>query len=972
VTAAGGVLLLATLWLTWGYDRAVAPAAPLTAWEAMPFAAALVAGAAGLVLASAVVTDGRRGALLAAAAGILAAIAVVAALVVAAPGPGARVTLLVALLVVAVAGWRAIAALPGTPAERWRSVPRAALARIALGAGAMLVVAALWAPWGSVDAWERFSRTDVLQCLLGVVMLAAAVAGRRSGAIVAAGVSLLVGAGAARQLSGAEVPAGVQLTLLGAAIGVVAAAVLVVETLEGDPVERWRRLGPGPLLRVVTAFGALALLAPLTTWRASPPLPAILAVLAVAGLVSAALRSPRRAATVGVAAGGVALVALVVAHSDTGFGPAVLFGVLAAVSIALGALARLAEGWHDLGHSALAVGRSSALWAALVTVSVYPLSASVEPGAKLDESWIAALYLAAGRGLDYGTEIVFTYGPLGYLTVPRIISPGMFAAAIAYVIAAYAAAAYAIVATARRTLGLVAAVLIAVFTLSGFRIVATEDTVQVATASAALLAVAALLQADSLRRSRWWWWIVAAAGVLAAFHALIRLNVGLLVVLLAALAIVAGAAPGRRLRSAGLLGATFGAALVVLWTALGQDLGTLRDYVLRSYEVVKGYSEAMGYEEGARSSDYVVAAFVTVALLGVAVWSARRLGRCRGGALVAAIALFEYSWFKQGFVRHEPAHHVLMFFGVAIPAALAAARPPARWPVIATVLIAAGAWAFVARSGLDGFTGAGTSWASYRELPAVLRSADARLPQLRQDVRNQEALDAETLRLLQGHTVHIAPSETVVAWAYPELRWHPLPTLQHYLGYTPALDRLNVDALADSRRAPERILRSVPELRLSESPAATLALLCRYREQYATERWQVLMRVPNRCGKLTPAGSVRAASGARVPVPAVAPQEALLFSVDGLEIGPLEQIRSLLWKPRPRYLIIEGSASQIGAAMATTPTLVRVGEAADYAGAPLDTGAVQVGGSITTDGVTGAAKGIAVPTTVRFYRVRVD
>ncbi len=971
MTAVGGVLLLATLWLTWGYDRAVAPAARLTAWEAMPLAAALVAGLAGLVLVSAAVADARRGALLSAAAGIAAVIVVVAALVLATPAAGARGTLLVALGVVGVAGWRAVATLPGTPAERWRTVPRAALARIALGGAALLVVAALWAPWGPVDAWERFSRADVLQCLLGVVMLAAAVAARRSGAIVAAGASLLVGAGAARQLSAAEVPAGVQLTLLGAAIGVVAAGVLVVETLEGDPVERWRRLGPGPLLRVVTALGALALLLPLTTWRASPPLPVILAVLAVAGLVSAALPSPRPAAAVGGAAGGAALAAIVIAHYDTGFGPAVLFGVLAALAIAVAALARLAEGWHDLGRGALAVGRSSALWAALVTLSVYPLSASVAPGARLDESWIAALYLAAGRSLDYGTEIVFTYGPLGYLTVPRIISPGMFAASIAYVVAAYAAAAYAIVATARRTLGLVVAVLLAVFTLSGFRIVATEDTVQVATASAALLGVAALLQADSLRRSRWWWWIVAGAGVLAAFHALIRLNVGLLVVLLAALAIIAGAEPGRRLRSAGLLGATFGAALVVLWTALGQDLGTLADYVLRSYEVIKGYSEAMGYEDG-RSSDYVVAALVTVALLGVAVWSARTLGLWRGAALVAAIALFEYSWFKQGFVRHEPDHHVLMFFGVAVPAALAAARPPARWPVIATVVIAAGAWAFVARSGLDGFTGARTSWASYRELPAVLRSAEARLPQLRQDVRSQEALDAETLRLLQGHTVHIAPSETVVAWAYPELRWHPLPTLQHYLGYTPALDRLNVEALADPRRAPERILRSVPELRVSESPGATLALLCRYREQYATERWQVLARVPNRCGKLTPAGTVRAAPGARVPVPAVAPNEALLFSVDGLEIGPVEQLRSLLWKSRPRYLIIEGSASQIGAAMATTPTLVRVGEAADYAGAPLDTGATQVGGSITTDGVTAAAKGIAVPTTVRFYRVRVN
>ena len=283
------------------------------------------------------------------------------------------------------------------------------------------MVAALWAPWGPANAWERFSRTDVLQCLLGIVMLAAAVAGRRSGAIVAAGVSLLVGAGAARQLSAAEVPAaGVQLTLLAAAIGVVAAGVLVVETLEGDPMERWWRLGPDPLLRVVTALGALALLLPFTTWRASPPLPAILAVLAVAGLVSAALRSPRSAAAVGVAAGGAALAALVVAHYDTGFGPAVLFGVLAAVAIAGGALARLAEGWRWL-RSRRARRR------ALVRVvgragHAQRLSAVRVCGAgrEHDESWIAALHLAADRGLDFGTDIVFTYGPLGFLTVPRL------------------------------------------------------------------------------------------------------------------------------------------------------------------------------------------------------------------------------------------------------------------------------------------------------------------------------------------------------------------------------------------------------------------------------------------------------------------------------------------------------------------------------------------------------------------------
>jgi hypothetical protein len=37
------------------------------------------------------------------------------------------------------------------------------------------------------------------------------------------------------------------------------------------------------------------------------------------------------------------------------------------------------------------------------------------PFVGLDESWWAALYMAAHRGLHFGTHVVFTYGPLGFL-----------------------------------------------------------------------------------------------------------------------------------------------------------------------------------------------------------------------------------------------------------------------------------------------------------------------------------------------------------------------------------------------------------------------------------------------------------------------------------------------------------------------------------------------------------------------------
>jgi hypothetical protein len=874
--AAGALILLGSLWMTWGFDRGSVPAEPLTAWQAYTFAAAVQTVLAGLVLISVGLGASRRGAVLAAGAGALAAVDVIALLVLSAPARGARVALLAALIVVAAGAVRVVGTLPG----RWRDVPRALTARIVMAVGGALVLVALWAPWGrdgtgDLNALEVYERTDILQLALGVGILAAAAAGRRAGALAGGAAGVIVAAGTLRILVFGGPAVGGHLTLLGAGLVVAAAVALFVETLPGDAVDRWR----------------------------------------------------------------------------------------------------------SFARPAAAIATSSWLWAAVITVSVYPFIFTVAPGVKLDESWISGLYLASARGFHYGTEIVFTYGPLGYLTLPRFADAGLFTQAVFYVVMSYFAAALAIVATARRTLTLLPAVLLAVFTLDAFRLVSPEENVQVAAASAMLLAAAAMLHYPMLGSSRRWWWLIAGLGVVAAAHALIKLNSGLLIVLLAACGVVGGAPRGRRLASAALLAGTFGAALVALWILLGQDLGALAPYFKSSYEVVKGFPEAMSLEEGAqRASDYMWAGLVTTAVAVLAVWSARTMGWWRGSALIAAIALFEYSWFKQGFVRHEVVHHVLAFFAVAVPALLAAGPPRGaeRTRRLGVAFTAAGAAlaiaAFGAVSGVKfaDLHSTRDSWEGYRALATLMRELDTGIPGRQAYVREVEAVEPEALRLLQGRTVHVAPFETAVVWGHPELRWRPLPTMQHYLGYTPALDDINVDALADPRRAPERILRARKEHKPTESPRATLEILCRYREQYASETWQVLARAENRCGPLEPVATVRVEPGGRARVPEFGANEAILAAVEGLEPGLPERVRSLLWKPRPRYMFVGASALQVSPEMATVPTLVRVGPAADYPAAPLDNGAADIGGGITTDGVTGPAKPVPVPVTVRFYKVRVD
>ncbi len=41
----------------------------------------------------------------------------------------------------------------------------------------------------------------------------------------------------------------------------------------------------------------------------------------------------------------------------------------------------------------------------------------------LDPSWQAGLMMATERGMDFGTEVLFTYGPLGFLSFATATAP---------------------------------------------------------------------------------------------------------------------------------------------------------------------------------------------------------------------------------------------------------------------------------------------------------------------------------------------------------------------------------------------------------------------------------------------------------------------------------------------------------------------------------------------------------------------
>jgi hypothetical protein len=223
------------------------------------------------------------------------------------------------------------------------------------------------------------------------------------------------------------------------------------------------------------------------------------------------------------------------------------------------------------------------------------------------------------------------------------------------------------------------------------------------------------------------------------------------------------------------------------------------------------------------------------------------------------------------------------------------------------------------------------SWDAFRSSVTAVGRGEEGIAGNRDAVRGSVSLDARTVALLRGHTVHIAPAETSVAFGHPEFRWRPLPVFQSYVAYTPALDELNA-AMLRSARAPEFILRGTEPTRF-EQPATQLELLCRYHEVHRGNGWQVLQRGPSRCaaGRRLVARETSTTLGAPVPIPAARPDEIIVARLRGLEPDFGERVRSLLLKPYDRSALIDGDAVGFAEPLFERGVVAAVPRGADYA-----------------------------------------
>ena len=544
---------------------------------------------------------------------------------------------------------------------------------------------------------------------------------------------------------------------------------------------------------------------------------------------------------------------------------------------------------------------------ALFTWPSFPLTPS--PG--LDASWGAGLYMAAREGLAFGHQIVFTYGPLGFLSVPSFWYLGLGLGAFAYSSLLHIAACTLVLWVATRFLDRLAAVIIAILTCSflGSPLVAI-----------ALLAAATIaLDQGGPRLERLFPALIAALG---AFAFLVKVNFGVEIILLGAIALLA--APWRvSLRRLGKFVGAFVVSLALLWLVAGQPFDALPGYVSLSNAVISGYSQTMALTYPGPHG-YVILALALVVGLAAVAWALNsQLEMRKRIVLTALIALFGLVSFKEGFVRQDSGHIALFTSSMVSVWLILGWKRGLGWQSVACLAAILAIATYFQPGAINPIERIDTA---RHELSTALKPDNRRgaLETGRASVLAAAAIDPKIVARLAGKTVHVDPYEASVAWALG-LHWKPLPVFQDYLAFTSTLDRKNADALR-SDDGPELILRRLDPAAIDgrlasfNPPEATVQLLCNYRPDLQRGEWLLLRKSSDRCGRPHAVGMVKSSFGGTVMVPPPPPDDLVTASIHGVGLGQVERVRAALFRARPRFItLVPAAGSTTGGSFRLVP-----------------------------------------------------
>jgi hypothetical protein len=556
--------------------------------------------------------------------------------------------------------------------------------------------------------------------------------------------------------------------------------------------------------------------------------------------------------------------------------------------------------WLAVGVAALLFGLALFVpWQPLMPTEGRELSSNL---ALLEPSWKNALNESFARGMRFGEQIVFTFGPWGFLFT-KMYHPSTFP----LLIAAWAFMGSMLVVTgfqiARR------------LTLNPFgRFLWFLGIIEIAAVSPDVFFL-------SLCLLFLMYGLYVHDGSLSATYVLLCLTLGLIslvkfTVLILAVTLVAVVAlfdllVRKRFPWTAML---YPVAVIGFWTAAGQHLGDLSSYFSSSLWIARGYTDAMALAEG---PGYDVGIFLVLSLLALtwvlaSQWRKPLLTRTLS---VGGLSLVLFMGFKAGFVRQDPWHGLTAPFTLLAAtwsyAGVSWAAVPWRGAKIWLAVLVAGTLMFgwislerYAHLSLPRFLERTAQFAVSNTLRMMetLVHGDVHL-QRGYGAANARIRSAFPLPAITG-SVDVYPYEQAVLFAH-DVQWNPRPVFQSYSAYSPELAQLNAAHLRGSSR-PDWVLFALGPIDgrypAFDDSLSWPELLTRYDVQKSAGPFLLLKRAAReRAFRLVPLREFTAQFGAPVTLTNM---EAIWACI---EVQPtwLGRLLAMLYKPPPIFLDVK-------------------------------------------------------------------
>ena len=475
-----------------------------------------------------------------------------------------------------------------------------------------------------------------------------------------------------------------------------------------------------------------------------------------------------------------------------------------------------------------------------LTMTAVAFALPLFPSLELDASWRMALGKFFTEGRQFGTEIVFTYGPLGFV-MGKTYWGGQWGALVGWHVVQALVFTAVVFWHAYRLTGYARVFCLLFFFLFGL---SYQDAMH--------QSIMALVGAELIRRSdKPWRWSSPALLVLLVLLSLVKftnLLFGFFLVLLAG-----GLELWKVRRYTALrVPALFLGLFLAGWMLCGQHLVNLPAYFHSSWEISQGYQDAMGY--ACPTNQLYLGLSVVVLMVGyLLVNIATSSDYVRSAALTLGSLAHLYLNWKHGFIRAD-GHQIGFYYAaltIAVTSPLLLEDGPKLRTLKSLLLAGAGLISLVSMENVlpglvRGALAAGQDKVNLHVSFALGKAYTRELYEGKLEAERNTVELTKTKSVVGSASIDVLGFEQAVA-IYNGFNYQPRPVFQGYSAYTPYLSRLNYDYYA-SDRAPEFVLFKLQtidgRLATMDDPHALRLLIQRYTYLFSEQGYTLWRRKP--------------------------------------------------------------------------------------------------------------------------------